>query len=159
MKAKILGVIAITSTMSLACTMTETRTTEAQSTDPASSKPAEKPADGAWRSKLVLSRPGGNAAAIAALSAKVGAAPSRRALKTRSGGGGASCGLASGDATCDTCLDTSCCAENTACVSNADCTALVTCGDACRDDACLSACMSAHACQEGRQRIDLAAQP
>lgn len=145
MNAKILGVIAITSTMSLACTMTETRTTEAESTDPASSKPVEKPADSGWRSKLTLSRPGANAAAIAALSAKVGAAPSRRALKTRSGGGGgASCGLSTGDATCDTCLDTSCCAPNTACVSDADCTALVTCGDACRDDACLSGCMTAH---------------
>jgi hypothetical protein len=145
MKIRILGVLAVTSTMTLACTTTEIETTTAEPgrSEPTSPAASPTPRD-SWRSKLALSktRTGANAAAIAALSGKPGghATPF---LRSGAGPAGA-CGLATGDPTCDTCLDTSCCAENQACVSNADCSALLACGDACRDDACISACMTAH---------------
>jgi hypothetical protein len=140
-----LGVIAITSTLTFACSSTST--TDPKNTGPASSTP--DPAD-SWKSKLALSRPGGSAAVISALSKHGGATGTPK--KVLSGGSGGSCGLASGDPTCDTCIDASCCAENTACVSDADCAALVACGDACRDDACISACMSAH--PSGATKLD-----
>ena len=145
MRLTTLGVIAITSTLTFACTTTVTTETEPGSTAPATSKP-DDPAGG-WRSKLAFSRPDGKASTVAALSRKLGGAPKLAGPfpRLRSGPAPAgSCGLSTGDATCDTCLDASCCTQNTACVSDADCTALITCGDACRDDACFSACMSAH---------------
>ena len=138
-----LGVIAITSALLFACT-TETTTTEAGSIAPVAAGPA---APAGWRSKLALSRAGGKASAVTTMSRKLGAGQAKVggvAHRLSSGPGGASCGLSTGEATCDTCLDASCCAQNTACVSNTDCAALIACGDACRDDACISACMSAH---------------
>ena len=60
------------------------------------------------------------------------------------GPGPASCGLTSGVATCDTCLDASCCAPTSACLADPDCTAIVGCYDACSDAACAAACDAAH---------------
>lgn len=145
MKFRMMGVLAVTSTMALACTTTETETTttEPPRADVASPGARLDPGN-SWKSKLALTRTRatGKAVAIAALSGKLG---SRAPSLVRSGSGAAgACGLATGEPTCDACLDTSCCAENTACVSDADCTALLTCGDACTDDACIASCMTAH---------------
>ena len=137
------GVIAITSMLTFACT--PTTTTETGGADPPSTKPSD-PAP-SWRSRLALSRAGTKASSLGAISRRLGTgAPAKLggAHKLSGGGGAGSCGLTSGDPTCDTCLDTSCCAENTACVSNADCSALLACGDACTDETCISACMTAH---------------
>lgn len=137
------GVIAITSMLTFACTTTTT--TETGGADPPSTKPSD-PAP-SWRSRLALSRAGTKASSLGAISRRLGTgAPAKLggAHKLSGGGGAGSCGLTSGDPTCDTCLDTSCCAENTACVSNADCSALLACGDACTDETCISACMTAH---------------
>jgi hypothetical protein len=62
------------------------------------------------------------------------------------GGGGApaSCGLTSGDVTCDACLDGSCCSQTESCLGDAECVALIECYDACSDDACAAACDTAH---------------
>ncbi|HEY8078523.1 MAG TPA: hypothetical protein VIF62_30545 [Labilithrix sp.] len=141
MKASTLGAIAIASTMTLACTMTETKT----ETEPAASNPA--PTSEAWRAKLSLAKPKASAALHAFAQKK---APAASSHPLKAGGGG--CGLSTGDPTCDTCLDASCCAENTACVSDADCQALLTCGDACTDDACFNACYSAH--PSGAAKLD-----
>jgi hypothetical protein len=59
-------------------------------------------------------------------------------------GPGPGCGLTSGNATCDACLDGSCCAQTSTCLGDAECVALVSCYDACSDDACLTACDAAH---------------
>ncbi len=131
MRLRIWGVIAITSALTFACTTTTTETTTASGT----SEPA---AEKEWQPKLSLSKPG-NSAAMAALGKKAGAKPA-----TRWSGGGGKCGLSSGDATCDTCLDTSCCSQNQACVNDADCSALIACGNACTDDTCFANCFSAH---------------
>lgn len=55
-----------------------------------------------------------------------------------------SCGLSSGLATCDACLDASCCAQSSACVGDVECSALITCIGSCSDDACANACAAAH---------------
>jgi hypothetical protein len=52
--------------------------------------------------------------------------------------------LTSHDPTCDACLDGSCCGQTTMCLGDAECVALVTCYDACSDDACMAACDAAH---------------
>jgi hypothetical protein len=61
-----------------------------------------------------------------------------------SGSAGGSCGLTSGEATCDSCLNATCCGQTTTCIDDADCVALVRCYDACSDDACASACDASH---------------
>ena len=93
MRVLTLGVIAITSAMLLACT-TETTTTESGGTQPAASKP-DDPAGG-WHSKLSLAKSISNASGIAALTGKGNPAPT---LRTSPGGG--TCGLSTGDPTCD----------------------------------------------------------
>jgi hypothetical protein len=128
-----MGVIAVTSTLTFACT-----TSAPEDPGPASSEPA-KPGDPAaanWRSRLALAKP--------VLGAKSNLHGGHTSTLGAPGAPSGACGLATGDPTCDACLDTSCCAQNTACVSDADCNALLACGDACRDDACFSACYSAH---------------
>ena len=138
MRVMTLGAIAIASTLTFACTTTTIDRTETTGSTPNGASQTSH-----WQSKLALSRPSGVAKTISALATKGGKKPG---ISLPGGGGpdGGKCGLSSGDATCDTCIDASCCAENAACVSDADCTALISCGDACRDDACVSACMSAH---------------
>lgn len=146
MRLTALGVIAITSTMTFACTMTETRA-PAGGSEPTSAKPSDL---GAWRSKLALTkRKAASASKLTKLSGPKSGAPGPMRVRSGgaaggAGGAGGTCGLATGDATCDACLGASCCAPNAACVGNADCTALVTCMDACRDDACFGTCLSAH---------------
>ncbi len=144
MKASTLGAIAIASTMTLACTMTETTTTSAPPPHVDDSPPATS---AAWRAKLSLAKPKSSAALKEFAQKKAASAPTH---VLKAGGGG--CGLSSGDPTCDSCLDASCCAENTACVSDADCQALLTCGSACKDDACIRACYSAH--PSGAAKLD-----
>src|SRR4051812_44367426 len=136
MNMKTLGAIAFASTLTLACTTT----TETVTTEPGPDTPATKP--DSFKSKLALSKSSRKSSIIGALAAKAGQQTGGTHLKSGPGGGG-SCGLSSGDPTCDSCLDTSCCTENKACVADPDCNALIACGDACRDDACISACMSA----------------
>lgn len=141
MRTTTLGVIAITSMLTIACTTTEIRTTRTGS----ATEPAPDPAR-AFRTSLALAKSASKAKTIAQLSPKITGAKGKAvgpSLGTKKSGA-AGCGLATGDAACDTCLDASCCAQNAACVTNADCTALVACGDACRDDACIAACLSAH---------------
>jgi hypothetical protein len=135
MRTTILGVIAITSTMTFACTMTETVTrTESES---AKTEPSVvKPTDVGFKSKLAVAK-----SKITSLVAKRATTTTGK-LGVRSGG--SACGLSTGDTTCDSCLDGSCCTENKACVADADCTALIACGNACTDDACLAGCFSAH---------------
>lgn len=55
-----------------------------------------------------------------------------------------SCGVQSGNATCDACLNQHCCAELTACKSNPDCVGLYRCAAQCSadDSTCFEACMS-----------------
>src|SRR5262245_57395478 len=101
MRPMTLGVIAITSTLTFACTMTETTTAENQ-------PPASTAAPQSWRTKLAISKRVHNSSALGVLDRKkVPAGPGN--LKS-----GGACGLSTGDATCDTCLDASCCAQNTA---------------------------------------------
>ena len=138
-----LGVIAITSALLFACT-TETTTTEAGSIAPVAAGPA---APAGWRSKLALSRAGGKASAVTTMSRKLGAGQAKVggvAHRLSSGPGGASCGLSTGEATCDTCLDTSCCGQTTTCLGDADCVAVIGCYDTCSDSACAAACDAAH---------------
>lgn len=70
----------------------------------------------------------------------------------RAGGAPGTCGFTSGDATCDSCITSTCCTEGAACTADADCNALVTCFDGCRDEACFSTCQSAHAA--GSAKLD-----
>src|SRR5437762_2196253 len=105
MKRMTLGAIAIASTLTFACTTTtETETREPGGTAPAAASPPAKPDDPAssLRTKLALSKSGSHASTIAALAGKVKSLP---APKLKSGAGGGSCGLSTGDATCDACLD------------------------------------------------------
>ncbi len=132
------GVIAITSTLLFACTMTETTTTTSrrpsQDDDPAAVQ----------RLKLALSkRASAKQSVVAALG---GAKGKTKGMKTLSNGAGrpGACGLSTGDATCDACLDGSCCAPTTTCLGNPDCVDLVTCYNGCATEACLTACDAAH---------------
>src|SRR5687767_13940209 len=133
MRLTALGVIAITSTMTFTCTTTTTTTTESRGAEPA---PADSPASEEWRAKLARSK--------SDTSAILG--------KKRAGGtagnipwsGKSACGLATGEPTCDACLDKSCCTQNQACVNDADCSALITCGNACTDETCFANCFSTH---------------
>src|SRR5688572_19279741 len=129
------GVIAVTSALAFACTTTTT--TSETTTEPSGSAPA-KVENEDYRAKLSLSRPG-HSTTIAALESKRGGG---KPMTPWNGKAGGKCGLSSGDATCDACLDTSCCKENTACVNDADCTALIACGNACTDDTCIGNCLS-----------------
>jgi hypothetical protein len=141
MKRTILGVIAITSTLMFACTMTKSTTTDGEGVNTAPGPAPYGAGVHTARPKLELTRPGSHAAAIAALAGgRHGPVGSHVLL----GGDAGACGLSSGDPTCDACVASSCCAEDTACASDADCTALITCGDACMDDTCFSACFAAH---------------
>jgi hypothetical protein len=63
------------------------------------------------------------------------------------GGGGGSCGnLSSGNAQCDTCVNSKCCAEATACSNDPACTDILGCFSTknCADDACYTQCENAH---------------
>jgi hypothetical protein len=55
--------------------------------------------------------------------------------------------ISSGSATCNACLERSCCAPDNACGRNSDCVAVMKCLGNCSssDSACASACVSAHA--------------
>lgn len=140
MRLMTLGVIAITSTLTFACTTTIETPGAPGSTAGGKTSPT---AASHWQSTLALSRPSGVARTVAAIAGKGQKKPT---IGLPSGGSldAGACGLGTGDATCDTCMDASCCAQNTACISDADCTALISCGDACTDDTCISACMTAH---------------
>jgi len=136
MRVTTLGAIAIASTLTFACS--STTTTKSTGDSPTS----DGPGDG-WKPPLSLAQAGAHSTVIAALG-KSGSGGGGMRLRSGGSGGGTCGGLSTGDASCDSCLDASCCAESTACVADADCTALITCGDACSDDACISACFSSH---------------
>ncbi len=66
-----------------------------------------------------------------------------------SGDGGAPAPTCSGaiswsDASCSSCMATSCCSEQTACTKNADCTALLSAINACSTQSCIDAAVKAH---------------
>jgi hypothetical protein len=65
-------------------------------------------------------------------------------LGTSDGGG---CGLSTGLASCDSCINAACCAQDSACANNAQCTALVACISACSpsDMTCQQGCVTSHA--------------
>jgi hypothetical protein len=54
--------------------------------------------------------------------------------------------ISTGNATCDACLNQSCCSAIAACSSNAECSQLYSCLSQCQsgDDACSSDCIGAH---------------
>lgn len=141
MRIATLGAIAIASMLTFACTTTTEIRQHAGSKDPNGADPTAT-----FRTSLALSKKVDKTKAMSALATKAtGKAGKKAPAKLGSTkAGGAACGLTTGDAACDTCLDASCCAPNAACVADADCTALIACGNACTDDACFGACFSAH---------------
>lgn len=60
----------------------------------------------------------------------------------QAGGSGTSnnCGLTTNNASCDACMDTSCCAQETACASNAQCLPLLQCASKCSSQSCANDC-------------------
>ena len=56
----------------------------------------------------------------------------------------AACGVTTGIAACDACLDQKCCSQAKACSGNADCLGLSRCASQCsaNDDACVQSCTS-----------------
>lgn len=76
-------------------------------------------------------------------SAKGGSPPAPPSSKP-SGKGNAACAV-TGDATCDACLEASCCAEVETCMQNAECVALEQCADECKgDQTCVKGCVTDH---------------
>jgi hypothetical protein len=54
------------------------------------------------------------------------------------------CGLTTGVAACDTCVDTNCCSQASACSNDTECLAILDCVANCNDSTCDTACMNAH---------------
>src|SRR5262249_32147941 len=53
--------------------------------------------------------------------------------------------VSTGDATCDSCVQASCCNEVLSCFNNSECLAFADCSSSCSDQSCVEACGQQHA--------------